>query len=166
MTDNDESTLTPNEGEPPKTSGVPGETGREADVPPQTDENAVARTDDAEPGESEIIEATEPKPGPPVSELPDAGNAQPSQDGSEPKKADRPTGKAPERSHVRGHRFRIERADGSRFWHIEDSDDEATARRLASERGLGTIVAIEATNKDGLPITGKHENVPEPEGRD
>lgn len=144
-----------NEPTAPETTGIPGETGREADVPPQTEENAVARTDDAKPGESEII-PTEPEAGPPVSELPQSGNAgnENGPKGGTEKPVERKTGTAPPRAQVRGHRVRIQRADGSRIWHFEGTTDAETAMALARSRGLGIIVSDEAepTDKDGLPI--------------
>ena len=41
------------------------------------------------------------------------------------------------------HRVRIERSDGSRFWHVEETGDADTAIALARGRGMGTVIRAE-----------------------
>lgn len=49
------------------------------------------------------------------------------------------------------HRVRIEHADGSRSWHVEETDDPETALRLARGRSMGTVIRAEPLNADGSP---------------
>ena len=44
-------------------------------------------------------------------------------------------------------RVRIERADGSRIWHVEEATDAEAAASLAGGRGMGRVVSVQASEK-------------------
>lgn len=104
------------------------------------------------------IEADDIEKGPPVSELGDGPTGDGDGDNAGADDSEKKASK-PRRKPSVGIRVRLERADGSRFWHVESVEDPDVAVRLAAERGGGTPVrnrsggaSWDAVDADGEPI--------------
>lgn len=109
--------------------------------------------------EQDEIDATNIEHGPSVDEL---SNAPAADGGTEPASADDGAGDGDSNTDTNNRdaeptppatytRVRIEHADGSRSWHVEQTGDAELAERLARGRDLGTVIRSEPmeTDNDG-----------------